>query len=152
AMDGLELARPIKADSALADVRLIMLTSLGVRGQREQARAAGFDDYLVKPVRQSQLYDCLITVMAAREPLPSAPTRLAPDSERRPLPVAQGLHVLLAEDNAVNQTLALRMLEKLGCRVDVVSNGRDAVAAVARGEYALVFMDCQMPEMDGFEA
>src|SRR5262245_32983643 len=151
-MDGLELARHIKADPALAGVKLIMLTSLGVRGQREQARAAGIDGYLVKPVRLSQLYDCLATVMATTEPLPSAPTRAAADSERRPPPVAHGPRVLLAEDTVVNPTLALRLLEKLGCCVDVVSNGREAVAAVARGEYALVFMDCQMPEMDGFEA
>jgi PAS domain S-box-containing protein len=151
-MDGLELARHIKADPALAGVRLIMLTSLGVRGQREQARAAGINGYLVKPVRLSQLYDCLMTVMAAPEPLPSAPARPAADSGRRPPPVAHGPHVLLAEDNLVNQALAQRLLEKLGCRVDVVGNGREAVAAVARGEYALVFMDCQMPEMDGFEA
>jgi PAS domain S-box-containing protein len=151
-MDGLELARQIKADPALAGVKLIMLTSVGVRGQREQARAAGIEGYLVKPVRVSQLYDCLATVMAASEPLPSAPSRPAADSGRRPPPVAHGPRVLLAEDNAVNQALAMRLLEKLGCRVDVVGNGREAVAAVARGEYALVFMDCQMPEMDGFEA
>jgi PAS domain S-box-containing protein len=151
-MDGLELARHIKADPALAGVRLIMLTSLGVRGQREQARAAGIAGYLVKPVRLSQLYDCLATVMAAAEPWPSAPTRPAAGSERRPPPVAHGPRVLLAEDNVVNQALARRLLEKLGCLVDVVGNGREAVAAVARGEYALVFMDCQMPEMDGFEA
>jgi PAS domain S-box-containing protein len=150
-MDGLELARHIKADPALAGVKLIMLTSLAVRGLREQASAAGVAGYLVKPVRLAQLHDCLATVMAAPEPLPSAPTRPAAGSERRP-PVAPGLRVLLAEDNVVNQTLALRMLEKLGCCVDVVGNGREAVAAVARGEYALVFMDCQMPEMDGFEA
>jgi PAS domain S-box-containing protein len=151
-MDGLELARHIKADPALAGVRLIMLTSLGVRGQREQARAAGIDGYLVKPVRLSQLHDCLAAVMAAPEPRPSAPARPAADSGRRPPPVAQGPRVLLAEDNVVNRTLALRMLEKLGCDVDVVGDGREAVAAVARGEYAVVFMDCQMPEMDGFEA
>src|SRR5262249_40116041 len=96
-MDGLELARHIKADPALAGVKLIMLTSLGVRGQREQARAAGIEGYLVKPVRLSQLYDCLATVMAATEPLPSAPPRPAADSERRP-PVAHGPRVLLAED------------------------------------------------------
>jgi PAS domain S-box-containing protein len=150
-MDGLELARHIKADPALAGVRLIMLTSLGVRGQREQARAVGIDGYLVKPVRQSQLYDCLATVMAATKQLPPAPTKPAADSERRP-PVAHGPRILLAEDNLVNQVLALRLLQKLGCCVDVVGNGREAVAAVARGEYALVFMDCEMPEMDGFEA
>jgi CheY-like chemotaxis protein len=151
-MDGLELARQIKVDPALAGVRLIMLTSLGVRGQREQARAAGIEGYLVKPVRQSLLYDCLVRVMAASGPLSSAPPRPAADSGRRPPPVARGPRVLLAEDNVVNQRLALRMLEKLGCRVDVVGNGREAVDAVRRGEYALVFMDCQMPEMDGFEA
>jgi PAS domain S-box-containing protein len=151
-MDGLELARRIKADPALAAVRLIMLTSLGVRGQREQARAAGIEGYLIKPVRLAQLYDCLATVMTAAEALPSAPARPTADGERRPPPAGHGPRVLLAEDNAVNQTLALRMLEKLGCRVDVVGTGREAVAAVARGDYALVFMDCQMPEMDGFEA
>jgi CheY-like chemotaxis protein len=151
-MDGLELARHIKADRALAGVRLIMLTSLGVRGQQEQARAAGIDGYLVKPVRLSQLYDCLATVMAATEPLPSAPTRPAAESERRPPPVAHGPRVLLAEDDMVNQALIRRMLEKLGCCVEVVGTGREAVAAVARIEYGLVFMDCQMPEMDGFEA
>jgi PAS domain S-box-containing protein len=150
-MDGLELAGHIKADPALAGLRLIMLTSMGVRGQREQALAAGFDGYLVKPVRLSQLYDCLATVMATTQPLPAAPERPVADSKRRP-PVAQGPRVLLAEDNLVNRTLALRMLEKLGCSVDVVGNGREAVAAVARAEYALIFMDCEMPEMDGFEA
>jgi PAS domain S-box-containing protein len=151
-MDGLELARHIKADPALAGVKLIMLTSLGVRGQREQARLAGIDGYLVKPVRQSQLYDCLVTVLAAPEPFPPGRTGPAADSKQRPPPVAQGPCVLLAEDNVVNQVLARRLLEKLGCCVDVVGNGQEAVAAVARGEYALVFMDCQMPEMDGFEA
>src|SRR5262249_47256211 len=130
----------------------IMLTSLALRGQRELALAAGVDGYLVKPVRLSQLYDCLATVMAATEPVLSAPARPAAGAERGPPPVARGPRVLLAEDNAVNQTLALRLLQKLGCCVDVVGNGREAVAAVARAEYALVFMDCQMPEMDGYEA
>jgi PAS domain S-box-containing protein len=151
-MDGLELGRRIKADPALSGVHSIMLTWLGVRGHREQARDAGFEGYLVKPVRLSQLYNCLATVMASREPLASSPARPAASSGARPHPVAPGTRVLLAEDNLVNQTLALRLLQKLGCDVDVVGNGQEAVAAVARTEYALIFMDCQMPEMDGFEA
>jgi CheY-like chemotaxis protein len=151
AMDGLELARHIKADPALAGLRLIMLTSLGLRGHREQAHAAGIEGYLVKPVRLSQLYDCLMTVLAAPEPVPSPPSKPRTGSERSP-PVAPGLRVLLAEDNEVNQRLAQRMLEKLGCQVDVVGTGREAVAAVSRGNYSMVFMDCQMPELDGFEA
>jgi PAS domain S-box-containing protein len=151
-MDGLELARQIKADPALAGVKLILLTSLGVRGQRELARVAGAEGYLVKPVRLSQLYNCLVTVMAAAEPMPPAPAKPAADWEGRLPLVVHGLRVLLAEDNLVNQTLALRLLQKLGCRVDVVGNGREAVAAAARTDYAVVFMDCQMPEMDGYEA
>lgn len=150
-MDGLELARHIKGDPALAGVRLVMLTSLGVRGQREQARAAGIEACLVKPVRQSQLHDCLVSVTSAAEPRPPSSVLPTPDSGQKP-PVTGGPHVLLAEDNVVNQMLAQRFLEKLGCSVHVVGNGREAVAAVAQGEYALIFMDCQMPEMDGFEA
>jgi PAS domain S-box-containing protein len=149
-MDGLELARRIRADPALAGLRLILLTSLGVRGQREQARAAGFAGYLVKPVRQSQLFDCLATAMAAAGPPAPAPARAATPAEAGPAPA--GPRVLLAEDNPINQNLALRLLQKLGCRVDVAGNGREAVAAAARADYALIFMDCQMPEMDGFEA
>jgi PAS domain S-box-containing protein len=151
-MDGLDLARHIKADPALTGLRLIMLTSMGVRGQREQALAAGIDGYLVKPVRMSLLYDCLAAVIASTKHWPPPSTRHTAGPERKLPPAAHGPRVLLAEDNLVNQTLGLRMLERLGCSVDVVSNGREAVAAVARTEYALVFMDCQMPEMDGFEA
>jgi PAS domain S-box-containing protein len=150
-MDGLELVRRIKAEPALCGVKLIMLTSLGVRGQREQACAAGFDGYLVKPVRQSQLFDCLATVMAGAGPLARAPAKAAAASEVAPA-AGHGPRVLLAEDNPINQSLALRLLEKLGCRVDVANNGQEAVAAAARADYAMIFMDCQMPEMDGYEA
>jgi PAS domain S-box-containing protein len=151
-MDGLELARRIRADPALCSVKLIMLTSLGLRGQREQARDAGLDGYLVKPVRLSQLFDCLVTVMGGTGPSPPAPARAATTAEGGPAPAGHGRRVLLAEDNPINQSLALRLLQKLGCRVDVAGNGREAVAAAARADYALIFMDCQMPEMDGFEA
>jgi PAS domain S-box-containing protein len=151
-MDGLVLGRRIKADPALSGMKLVMLTSLGVRGHREQARDAGFDDYLVKPVRLSHLYDCLVTVMAGAEPPARSAALPAPSSEREPQFLAPGPRVLLAEDNLINQALTVRLLQKLGCHVDVVGNGRQAVAAAAQGQYALVLMDCEMPEMDGFEA
>src|SRR5262249_43768968 len=105
-MDGLELARRIRAGPAPAGGGVVLLTALGGRGQREQARAAGVDGYLVKPVRLSQLYDCLATVMAAAGPPPAAPPRPAAGPERTPPPVAHGPRVLLAEDNLVNQALA----------------------------------------------
>jgi PAS domain S-box-containing protein len=150
-MDGLELARRIKADPALRGVKLILLTSLGERGHRELARDAGFVGYLLKPVRLSQLYDCLATATAGPPSAP-APAKPAPAAEGRSPPAAHGPRVLLAEDNPVNRQLALRLLQKLGCRVDTAGNGREAAEAVARAEYALVLMDCEMPEMDGFEA
>jgi PAS domain S-box-containing protein len=151
-MDGLELGRRIKAEPALSGMKLIMLTSLGVRGHRELARDAGFDGYLVKPVRLSHLYDCLVMVMAGAGPPARAAALPATSSEREPQFVAPGPRVLLAEDNLINQALTLRLLQKLGCHVDVVGNGRQAVEAAAQADYALVLMDCEMPEMDGFEA
>jgi two-component system sensor histidine kinase/response regulator len=148
-MDGLMLAREIKADRDIASVRLVMLTSGGV-DDPDELRRVGIDRCLRKPARQSELYNCLASVMGR----PSAQNGLRPDK-------AAGLergdvdflaHVLLAEDNPVNQEVAVEILESLGCRVDVVDDGRKAVEAVARTTYDLVLMDCQMPEMDGFAA
>ncbi len=160
AMDGEELARTIKADAVLENTMLVLLTSSGVRGDAARMKEAGFSAYLTKPVRASQLLNALITVWRNRKGAPSAQlvTRH---------PMAEGLvanfpgepaqpifcaRVLIAEDNAVNQMLAARMLEKLGCRVDVAANGREAVEMVGLLPYDAIFMDCQMPEMDGFEA
>jgi two-component system, sensor histidine kinase and response regulator len=147
-MDGMALARAIKSDPALAPVPLVLLASVSYRGCAEEAQHAGFNALLLKPIRQSQLYDCIATVIGmVSEP---APQRLITD---HPLtdPAAR-TRVLVAEDNAVNQRLAARMLEKRGCRVDVVANGLEAVEAVARIAYDCVFMDCQMLEMDGYVA
>lgn len=155
-MDGLELARQIKADSALSRVRLILLTSLGRRGDVKIAQEAGILAYLTKPVRQGQLIECLTFVMAT-----SGRTAVRAENQpplmitRHSLSEAQAQRsprVLVVEDNPVNQKVAAKMLEKLGCRVDVAANGREAVEGMARIQYLLVFMDCQMPEMDGFEA
>jgi signal transduction histidine kinase/CheY-like chemotaxis protein len=149
-MDGLELARAIKSDPTLMAVRLLLLNSVGQRGQDKDRRQAGIAASLTKPIRQSQLYDCLMTVMGTSAVSPSEPL-----ITRHSLAEVQALEharVLLAEDNVVNQRVAVRMLEKLGCRVDVVANGREAIDALVHLTYDLLFMDCQMPEMDGYEA
>jgi len=149
-MDGLQLARAIKADPDLAPLRLIMLSSFSQRGQAEIAQHAGVAAYLTKPVRQSQLYNGIVTVMStSSEPQPMTLVTRQSLAEPR----AEGrTRVLLAEDNIVNQRLAVRMLEKFGCRVDAVANGREVVEALTRMAYPLIFMDCQMPEMDGYDA
>ncbi len=155
-MDGLQLARSIKADERISSTRLVLLTSMGRRGDAKMAQEAGFSAYLTKPIRQSQLIDCLVLVLAGAgfrdsqtdgSPAPLVTTHIVTEARAS----LRG-HVLLVEDNPVNQKVAVKMLEKLGCRVDVAGNGKEAVAALERIRYALVFMDCQMPEMDGFEA
>jgi CheY-like chemotaxis protein len=148
-MDGLQLARTVKAHPTLAGVRLVLLTPLGQRGEGEAARAAGIQGYLTKPVRQAQLHDCLLAVLGLRETgagqLITRHTLVEARAQRRG-------RILLAEDNTVNQRVALGLLKKLGYRADVVSNGREAVEALARQSYDLILMDCQMPELDGFAA
>jgi two-component system, sensor histidine kinase and response regulator len=155
-MDGLELARRIKADPALSRVRLVLLTSLGRRGDVKIAQESGILAYLTKPVRQSQLIECLTFVMATTEQATGRADNHSPLMiTRHTLSEAQAQRtprVLVVEDNPVNQKVAAKMLEKLGCRVDVAANGREAVEGLARIHYSLIFMDCQMPEMDGFEA
>jgi two-component system, sensor histidine kinase and response regulator len=162
-MDGMELAHEIRADKAIASTKLIVLTSLGLRGEVEQARRAGFAAYLIKPVRQSQLFDTIATVMSTSADLAAGEhsgleekrivTRYDRDARadaRRGRP-SYG-RVLVAEDNAVNQKVAARMLERLGYSADVVANGKEAVDSLSRIPYAAVLMDVQMPEMDGYEA
>ncbi|MDX2251676.1 MAG: response regulator, partial [Nitrospira sp.] len=153
-MDGLSLARRIKADPSIGSVKLVLLTSLAQRGDAQAARGAGFDAYLTKPVRQRQLYDCLSLVLDVA-PVSAQSMNSASLVTRHTVSEAQAQHrdrVLVVEDHIVNQKVAAKMLEREGYRVDVVANGREAVEAVSRTPYALVFMDCQMPEMDGFEA
>ncbi|MFQ5649523.1 MAG: response regulator [bacterium] len=150
AMDGESLGKAIKSDSLLKETLLIMLTSLGQRGDAKRLLEIGFQAYLTKPVKQSDLYGCLSTVLGRHgdgQARGQVVTRHTVAENR-----LQTSKVLVVEDNMVNQKIAQRMLKKLGCRVDCVANGREAVAAVATVPYDLVFMDCQMPEMDGFEA
>jgi two-component system, sensor histidine kinase and response regulator len=147
-MDGETLGQEIKHDPLLQDTILVMLTSIGKRGDAARLRDIGFSAYLNKPVKRSMLYDCLTTVsgyksMVAKAPLVTSHTLLEEKKRKR---------ILLAEDNIVNQKVAKLVLEKLGYYVDVVGNGLEAVQAVGEVSYDLVLMDIQMPEMDGFEA
>jgi CheY-like chemotaxis protein len=159
AMDGFELARRIKGDPSIAGTRLVLLTSYGRRGDGASARQAGVAAYLTKPIRQFELFDCLTRVVShaviepgRRPELHNDPPELITRHVLKEKTMNQTKLVLLAEDNIVNQKVALRQLQKLGYRADAVANGREAVEALKRIPYDVVLMDCQMPEMDGYEA
>ena len=149
-MDGLSLARAIKAEEKTRDVRLVLLTSIGQRGHGAEASRIGISAYLTKPVDEADLYDCLVEVLA-RGSSHRSPTLVTRHSLREARPQT-GARLLVAEDNEVNQKVAVRLLEKLGYRVEVADNGREAVEACERSSYDAVLMDGQMPGMDGFEA
>ncbi len=154
-MDGFELARRIKSDPATAAAQLVMLTSFGDRGDATTARESDIAAYLTKPVRQSQLFDCLAKVISTSNSKKETRSSMVPVVTKHSLAEARIMsnkRLLLAEDNAVNQKVALRQLQKLGYRADAVANGREAIEALGRIPYDLVLMDCQMPEMDGYEA
>src|SRR5881628_957814 len=147
--DGFELATAIRADGALRETRLLILTSAGQRGDGERCRQLGIQAYLTKPIARADLVEAVGTVLAGTRSAPGAADLVTRNS------IAESRHtlrILLAEDNPVNQQVATAMLLKRGHHVDVVSNGREAVDAVAREGYDVVLMDIQMPEMDGFEA
>jgi len=145
-MDGLELARRIRRHANGQELPLVLLTSLS--GLPQARTAAEFSAQLVKPVRASQLYNALLTALGEQALAPAAGDRYAGGS----VPEKSSLRILLAEDNAVNQKVALRILDKLGYRADVASNGLEALEALERESYDVVLMDVQMPEMDGLEA
>ena len=149
-MDGQELGRLIKADPLLASTLMVMVTSIGRRGDIAILEYIGFSGYLAKPVRQSQLHECLalvLSIAAGGNMKPGIVTRHTVAEVTK-----QGGRILLAEDNIINQQVAQNMIRKLGYKADVVANGLEAVRALQLINYDLVLMDCQMPEMDGFEA
>jgi CheY-like chemotaxis protein/HPt (histidine-containing phosphotransfer) domain-containing protein len=143
-MGGFELAAGIRSDSSPADVKLIMLAPIG-RGKAEEARKAGIRACLSKPVRQSQLHNALLDTCAKKSELPV----FSPGPVEK---VRLEGAILVAEDNLVNQKFARATLESFGLDVDVVSDGRQVLDAVKRKAYDVLLMDCQMPEMDGYEA
>ena len=149
-IDGSELGRRIKADPKLKSTLLVIVTSLGRRGDAALLEKIGFAGYLTKPVRQAQLFDCIACVLmraAGKLPETAIVTRhTAAEVAHR------SARILLAEDNVINQKIAQSLLAKLGRRADVVVNGREALRALELINYDIVLMDCQMPEMDGFQA
>ena len=150
-MDGLELARAIRTTLALNHVRLVLLTAAGKRGDGAQARSAGINAYLTKPVDELQLYHCLRTVME-QEPVQPHAHVLITQHTLAEVHNQNQPRLLVVEDNLVNQKLLVRLLEKLGYRADVAPNGQEALAALERTAYTVVLMDCQLPVMDGYEA
>lgn len=154
-MSGFEIAERIRADSAIQRLRLVMLTGLGQRGDASRARDLGIAAYLTKPVREAQLYECLCLVMGAMHGAsdrPMTPADLITSHRLAERHAKQRACILVAEENFINQRVTVRFLEKLGCQVDFVPNGRLAVDAVTHRAYDLVLMDCHMSEMDGFRA
>jgi two-component system sensor histidine kinase/response regulator len=154
-MDGMTLARAIKSDPVISATRLIILTSMGYTHSQDELKAAGIDAYLVKPVRQGKLLECLVRVL--EKDASSHPSAKSGDSPASPAPASDPAkqyqaRVLVAEDNIVNQKVALAQLRGLGLTADAVANGKEALSAIRLIPYEIIFMDCQMPEMDGFEA
>jgi signal transduction histidine kinase/DNA-binding response OmpR family regulator len=151
-MNGLEVGRSIKADAALAGTVLVLFTALNQPLDAEMLAAAGFVAHLTKPLRQSHLFDTIVTGLAAQANGREAHAPAVHRAPQRAGSAPAKARVLVAEDNEINQMVAEEMLRQLGYDVDVAANGRLAVAAAAGRAYDLVLMDCQMPEMDGFEA
>ena len=156
------LGKAIKADSLLQDIQLIMLSSLGQDGDiKERLGKIGFAASLVKPARQSELLETLVNVWTehcrhrsmdiTNDHGPGPKTHEVPISDSPDRPFI-GTRVLLAEDNATNQIVGAMMLRNLGCHVDIAANGREAMQMIEKFPYEIVFMDCEMPEMDGYEA
>ncbi|MGC4097383.1 MAG: response regulator [Nitrospira sp.] len=151
-IDGLELGSQVNADSRLCRIKLVLLTSVALRGDAQQAQTHGFSAYLTKPIRKHQLYNCLRLVMGRRAADKFQSSNLVTIHSLIESQTQLRGRILVADDNPINQKVATKMLEKLGWHVDVATTGKEAVTALSRLHYRLIFMDCQMPEMDGFTA
>jgi two-component system sensor histidine kinase/response regulator len=147
-LDGEELGKMIKSDPALHDTLLVMMTSTGKRGDVARLQRVGFSAYLMKPIMRSQLHECLSMAINrnTRSHNQIITRHVVAEKQKRKI------RILLAEDNAVNQQVALKMLQKFGYRADLVCNGLEVIEAIKAVNYDLILMDIQMPQLDGFEA
>ncbi|MBX2885797.1 MAG: response regulator, partial [Granulosicoccus sp.] len=147
-MDGLDLSRAINADPALKDLKRMMLTSAAMELSANELLAIGVSQHISKPARQTQLFNALATLIPDR--VTDLDGIVQPKSDKKYPPL--GAHVLLAEDNLINQDVASNMLQNFGCTVEIVGNGRAAIEACRTSKFDVVLMDCQMSVMDGLEA
>ncbi|MBI4027235.1 MAG: response regulator [Verrucomicrobia bacterium] len=153
-MSGLDLARVIRADPLIAPTRLVILSSFGQRANAEEVRRLRIAAWLIKPVTSSRLFDCLVTAintpLKEREESLSAQGATASGVSRAGTARFQA-HVLLVEDNEINQEVLSLQIQKTGCTLEIASSGRESLEMLAGKNYSLVFMDCQMPEMSGYD-
>ncbi|MFO7569883.1 MAG: response regulator, partial [Smithellaceae bacterium] len=149
-MDGEELGHRIKEDPGICQTRIIMMTSVGVRGDASRLACVGFDGFFTKPIRQMHLHDALAMAMGRNNQQPPAGQIITRHSITEARMAAK--KILVAEDNPTNQAVAMAMLRKLGYTADLVTNGLEVLEALKTAHYDLVLMDCQMPAMDGYEA
>ena len=147
-MDGFELAKRIREDPQLAGAVIMMLTSTDQSGDAARCRQLGIASYLVKPIRKSELLSAILTTLGRPLGAPATPPAVHEKANQG----RHGLQLLLVEDNPVNQTVGLRMLQKMGHVVALAKNGKEALERIAKDKFDLVFMDVQMPEMDGLTA
>src|SRR5947207_3327212 len=149
-MNGVELARTIKNDHLTKGTRVIMLSSVGYPIDANTRKNADIDAFLVKPAKQPHLHQCLASVLGPA-PVKTTKAKNHTSSEAPPHPI-HDTRILVAEDNEVNRHVMLLLLEELGYTADMVANGKEALAALRHHSYDIILMDCQMPEMDGYEA
>ncbi len=155
-MDGLMLGRAIKADPLIAKTRLVMLTSLGNQIDNEELKKSGIEACVLKPVKQSRLFSRIAEVMAGHMPVQRKKTQTGTLSLKSPIQPPANLtkkpvRILLAEDNIINQKVALGLLQNIGYGADVANNGLEVLSALDLRPYDVILMDCQMPELDGYE-
>jgi two-component system sensor histidine kinase/response regulator len=155
-MDGLMLGRAIKEDASISATHLVMLTSLGNQLDAEDMKRAGIEACVLKPVKQSRLFNRIAEIMAGHTPLARKKTQTGTLTMTSPVPPPPSLtrkpvRILLAEDNIINQKVAIGLLQNIGYAADVANNGVEVLAALEHRPYDLILMDCQMPELDGYE-
>jgi signal transduction histidine kinase/CheY-like chemotaxis protein len=151
-MDGMELARLIKKNKDLDSTRIIMLTSCGTQGDGAKIKESGLDGYFSKPIKQSDLYNAIISILGIAKSQEDHPKKQIITRHTLTESKKRNTRILLAEDNRINQKVALHQLEKFGYRADIAITGKAVITALEKHSYDLILMDIQMPEMDGYEA